>query len=193
MRAIAILAACLTVGTAHIAAAQTPRANQTIAAFMPATPGQRACYTRSYDAEHLRAHPKQRVTAMTFFLRAVGYDANGDRWILDPAKKFERVEYQFALSVTQRGSKRSLAASGYCPDNKDALCIRECDGGGATLEKVADADALMIRLMDGGIRLAGCAESKATWLKPGADDKVFRLEKAAPEQCAALEKAEFGN
>jgi hypothetical protein len=158
-------------------------------AILPATVGAKACFTRTYDARHLAAHPRQRVTAVTFLVRVVGIDAGGD-WVLDPKGKYDKVNYQFATRVTRRGERRALSASGYCPENSNVLCIRECDGGGVTLEKVDGADALTVRL-DDGILMGACDERKGTWLRPGTDDKAFRLNKVAPAQCAALEKAEF--
>ena len=160
------------------------------AAFLSATVGAKACYTRRYDGKHLAEHPKQRVTALTFLMRVVGIDmsAGGD-WVLDPEGKYDRVNYQFAMSVTRRAGK-PLAASGYCPEEgANVSCIRECDGGGVIVEK--SGEALLIRLDEFGILMGACDEKKGTWLKAGADDKSFRAEKVAIEQCAALEKNEF--
>jgi hypothetical protein len=158
-------------------------------AILPATVGAKACYTRRYDAKYLAAHPRQRVTTVTFLIRVVGIDAGGD-WVLDPKGKYDKVNYQFAMSAMRRGNKRALAASGHCPDHPNVLCIRECDGGGVMLEKVEGADALTIRL-DDGILMGACDERKGTWLRPGTDDKSFRVNKVAPAHCAALEKGEF--
>jgi len=117
-------------------------------------------------------------------------DAGGD-WVLKPEGKYDRINYQFALRATRRGEKQPLSTSGYCPpEGKDVLCIRECDGGGVTLEKTGEA--LMIRLDVYGIRMDGCDEVNSKWLKGGTDDKSFRVEKVAVEQCVPLEKAEFG-
>jgi hypothetical protein len=183
----ALLAATLTAFAGGAVAEETaPYAN--LSTVLPATVGAKACYTRSYDAKHLAAHPRQRVTAVTFLMRVVGIGDGGD-WVLDPKGKYEKVNYQFAMSATRRGDRR-LAANGYCPDAKDLFCARECDGGGVTLEKIEGADALTLKLGD-GILMGPCDERKGTWLKPGADDKAFRLNKVAPAQCAALEKSEF--
>jgi hypothetical protein len=160
-----------------------------LATVLPATVGAKACYTRSYDAKHLAAHPRQRVTAVTLLLRVVGIDAGGD-WVLDPKGKYDKVNYQFAMSATRRGDRRALTANGYCPDAKELFCARECDGGGVTLEKVEGADTLTVRL-DDGILMGACDERKGTWLRPGADDKAFRLNRVAAAQCDALEKREF--
>jgi hypothetical protein len=48
------------------------------------SPGQDAasCYARRYSAEHLKQHPKQKVTEMMLFLRYVtlGEDERAGRW-----------------------------------------------------------------------------------------------------------------
>jgi hypothetical protein len=171
------------------ARAEDAAPNAKLATVLPAAVGAKACYTRSYDARHLAAHPKQRVTVVTFLLRVVGIDSGGD-WVLDPKGKYQKVSYQFAMSATRRGDRRARTANGYCPDARDLFCARECDGGGVTLEKVEGADALTIRL-DDGILMGACDERKGTWLRPGADDKAFRVNRVAAAQCDALEKSEF--
>ena len=45
--------------------------------ILPPEPGRKACWHRVYDAKHLAAHPQQKVTELTFFLRVSGYDAGG--------------------------------------------------------------------------------------------------------------------
>jgi hypothetical protein len=42
--------------------------------ILPPEPGRKACWRRVYDAKHLTAHPQQKVTELTFFLRVSGYD-----------------------------------------------------------------------------------------------------------------------
>src|SRR5262249_25310954 len=45
--------------------------------ILPPEPGRKACWRRVYDAKHLAAHPQQKITELTFFLRVSGYDAGG--------------------------------------------------------------------------------------------------------------------
>lgn len=162
-----------------------------LAEFLPAKVGEKACFTRVYDAKHLAAHPQQRVTQMTFLMRVVGIGEGGD-WVLKPGEKYARLNYQFAMSVMRRGDRKAMTVSGYCPSEaRSVQCMRECDGGGVALEKIVGASALMIRLDQNGILLGGCEESKDGWLKAGADDKAFRVEKVSDAQCAALQKEEF--
>ena len=180
--AVALLALLIGGGAAH--------AQNKIAEFLPGTPGQKACFARTYDARHLREHPKQRVTSMTFLMRVVGISDSGD-WVLDPKEKYDRLSYQFAMDVQRRGEKKARTVSGYCPeDSKDTMCARECDGGGVFVEK--RDDALIVRLDQWGIRMDSCGEGDGVWLKPGADDKMFRLNKVADAQCKALETEELG-
>lgn len=181
--------ACLTLLSLALPAAAFAQGKSKITEFLPGTPGERACYARAYDAKHLREHPKQRVTQMTVFLRVAGIDDTGD-WVLDPKQKYGRLSYQFAMSVKRRGEKQ-MTTNGYCPEeSRETFCARECDGGGVTLEK--SAEAMLIRLDQFGIRMDGCDEEKSKWFKGGADDKLFRLEKVSLEQCKALEKDELG-
>jgi hypothetical protein len=52
--------------------------------ILPAEPGRKACRRRVYDAKHLAAHPQQKVTELTFFLRVSGYDAGGSYIFKNP-------------------------------------------------------------------------------------------------------------
>jgi len=181
-------------GAARPAAAENNAApHGKLVELMPAVPGTRACFTRSYDAAHLRAHPKQRVSALTFLLRVVRYDAKGDLFLTPQMGPDDRTEYQFAMEVKRRGQGKALRTGGYCYGDDVATCVVECDGGGATLKPAAEGGALTVQLMDYGIRMTGdCDDEEGTWLRPGSDDKVFRVDKAAPAACRALEKEELG-
>jgi len=159
-----------------------------LAEILPATPGVKACFARTYDAKHLRAHPKQRVTAVTFLMRSVGFDSNGE-YVLDPKGKIDHASTQFAIRFVRRDMKQAQTTSGDCQQGETAGCYVECDGGGFKLEK--SGEGLLLRLMDDGIRIDDCDE-KDVRLKPGADDRAFRVDKVADAQCAALEKAAFG-
>lgn len=166
------------------AAAETDR----IAALIPILapqPGNKACYSRAYDAAHLKAHPKQRITAMKFLLSVAAYDPA-------PAGKTKPEDlyyYTFGMSVSRRGDKRLLHTAGDCNSGDNILCAVDCDGGSVTLDKMPPADTLIVRLNnDNGITMFhDCDESKgAVVVKAGADDKVFRLDKVADALCKSL-------
>src|SRR5262249_51222380 len=179
-------------GTQRAAAQHHSMPYAKLAELLPAEPGRKACYVRGYDAAHLRDHPKQCVTSVTFFLRVVGLDANGDKFFALRAEPYDRIQYEHVIALTRRGTKRKLSAGGYCSGDVTAQCAVECDAGGLTLEK-AGADALLIRLLDEGIEFDNdCDGGKGTRVKPGADDRVFRVDKVSLDLCRALEKSELG-
>ncbi len=155
------------------------------AKILPAEPGRRVCYQRAYDARHLAAHPLQKITQMQFLLRAVGYDAHGDY----VAKNQDHIVYEFALSLQRRGDSHAQRVNGDCLGDKIAQCVVDCDGGGVDIEKPAKGDGLLVRLKGEGIAFGNdCDTTRGRFVAPGADDKVFLLEPAPVESCAALEK-----
>lgn len=127
---------------------------------------------------------------MTFFLRATGVTESGD-YVHSASAAYDHVDYHFAMQV-QRRHKGALRAGGFCHGEETPSCVVECDGGGVTLERLG-AKSLTLRLMDTGIQMHGnCDDEQAVWVKPGADDKAFRLDKVADAQCKALERSELG-
>ena len=183
---LALLVCALFAGAAQ-AQAPAPQAEPSILAklsdIVPPEPGRQACFTRTYDKAHLAQHPRQRVTQLTFLLRAANYDFDGKT---QPTKLEERVYYQFALSLKRRGERTTLTTAGNCFGGKGISCSVDCDGGGVTLE--ANGQSLLVRIVEHGIKMEGDCDGKAVWVKPGADDKVFRVEQAAPEACKAPAK-----
>lgn len=177
--------ALLLVGTAAPAAAREGPGNAALIGLLPSQPGSKACYIRSYDAAHLRAHPDQSITAMTFLLRVPPHDPDE----VKPAWPEDRVYFTFSMSASRRGDQRLLRAAGNCFGGDEIFCVVDCDGGGVTLDKMPPAGALAVRLRDAGIRMSrGCDDNEGVRVEPGADDRVFRLEKAANEACRALDQ-----
>jgi hypothetical protein len=156
-------------------------------AMLPAQPGNKACYVRSYDNAHLRAHPHQRVTAMKFLLGVGAYDPKP----AGAAQLGELYYYTFSMSVSRRGDKRLLHTSGDGMGGDNIACVVDCDGGSVALDKLPPANTLIVRLDDDGIRMFhDCDDEQGVLVQGGADDKVFRLDKAANEACRALDEQE---
>jgi len=174
-------------GTGGLAAADNDPATAALNSLLAPQPGNRACYVRSYDAARLRAHPHQRITAMKFLLGVEAYDPK-------PAaatKPEDLFYYTFAMSVSRRGDKRLLRTFGDCMGGDRISCVVDCDGGGVTLDKMPPAGSLIVRLDDNGIRMFhDCDEEEGVLVKAGADDRVFRLDKAANDACRALDQQE---
>jgi len=159
------------------------------AKILPAEAGRKACWKRSYDAAHLRAHPEQKVTQMLFLLRVAGYDAKGGYVFRDP----DHIAYNFAIAVKRRDDRRRLDANGDCGGEAQARCAVDCDGGGVVIAKPESGEGLMIRIDKDGVGFGNdCDTKRGTFVYPGADDKVFRLEPAPQKACDALEKSTLG-
>jgi hypothetical protein len=154
--------------------------------ILPPQAGRSVCYSRRYDDVHLARHPRQQVASMVFLLRVANYDFDK---AAPPEKLEDRVHYQFAMTVKRRGERRTLRTAGDCFGGDGISCAVDCDGGSAAIEKVQNVDALMVRLSnERGIRMYGDCDGEAVWLKPGSDDKAFRLDKSPPEACRALQR-----
>src|SRR5262249_54931702 len=154
---------------------------------------------RGVRSHRLRAHKLRHETSrrgsaakdhgVDFYLRVSGYDAGGAYVFKNPHHTF----YNFAFSLKRRGNKRALATGGDCLGGKTAECVVDCDGGGVTIDRLPSGNGLSISLHDDGIAFGGdCDTTTGTWVRPGADDKVFHLDPAPEEACKTLEKKQLG-
>jgi hypothetical protein len=160
-----------------------------LTALLAPRPGNQACYVRSYDAAHLRAHPHQRITTMTFLLAVKPYDPP-----VKSGRPEDRVYYTFDMTVLRRGDKRRLYTAGDCMGGEGIFCAVDCDGGGVALDKLPPAGALVVRLNKDGIRMFhDCDEEEGVLVTGGQDDKVFRLSKAPDKDCPTMEQAPMKN
>jgi hypothetical protein len=144
-----------------------------------------ACFTRVYDPGHLAQHPKQNVRTM--LLLVTGNAESG----ADPS-------YQLGLGVTFRKSGTHFESAGECgaihgdggaPGSGNvAHCGVDCDGGSINVA-IKDEKSVLVSI-PAGARLwrAGSNgdDSGNARRRFGADDKVFRLDKAALTQCLSL-------
>jgi hypothetical protein len=152
-----------------------------------------ACFMRRYDAEHMAEHAKQKVTAMKLLITA------------ETVPEDTALQYSFRLGVAFRDRAGDFDSSGDCghtaaaraPEPNDPVlaagvdfdCSVDCDGGGISV-KLANSDgSLIVKPLD-AIRIwKGKVpdEAAATALRAGADDKIFRLDRAQkPDECAGL-------
>jgi hypothetical protein len=60
--------------------------------------GNKVCYSRAYDAAHMKARPQQRITAMKFLLSVAAYDPKP----AGAATPEDLYYYTFAMSVSRR-------------------------------------------------------------------------------------------
>jgi len=172
-------------------------------------PGNSACFTRVYDAGHLRKHPKQTTTSIAVWL---AYDkANGNPPVLSPPG--------LGIAISRRGNSDPLFAQGGCnwdkgvnrdvqnrqmiknfkktvgiscmmlarPDVFDVSSAEE--GGYLILDPGNDKDTLMVYLDTGLTMVKRADRAKQIDVNFGADDRVFMLHRSTAKDCAAVEDA----
>ncbi|MFB9268576.1 hypothetical protein ACFFWD_36575 [Bradyrhizobium erythrophlei] len=181
-----LLAAVIPVGSGF-AAAQTndSTGNQVLNTILPPVAGQRVCFARKYDEIHLQQHPQQKVTEIVFDLE----------YVRNPQR------YDFGISAKLRSRSDRLYAFGTCETNVAPnypggnACVVACDGGGVSLEKVKNADAIYVHLQtpSEGIAMrpsghSSCGAEQGLRLEAGTDDRVFRLDSAPMPVCQSLHR-----
>jgi hypothetical protein len=141
-----------------------------------------ACFVRRYDANHLTQHPRQKVSAMKLLVTAEN----------PPEEKV--TNYSFRIGVKYRHRPGNFDSSGFCShvlteDNGHEIrfgCGVDCEGGGINVAMKDDKSAL-IRLERIRIWERNKPDDDASNdLVAGADDKIFRVDRAELRECAEL-------
>ncbi|WP_245328938.1 hypothetical protein [Bradyrhizobium centrolobii] len=180
--------ACVTIATIDRAAAQEATKAQADAfnARMFAGPPDKqayACFVRRYDADHLNRHPKQKVAAMKLLISAE-YDAED-----------KALQYAFRLGFKYRHRSGDFDSSGSCghalfEENGNEVrfgCGVDCEGGGIGVALSRDNKSAIVRLERVRIWQNNKPDDDAEEsLVAGADDKIFRLDRADNSECASL-------
>jgi hypothetical protein len=143
-----------------------------------------ACFVRRYDSEHLARHPLQKVSAMKLLVTA------------ETVAESDGPSYSFRLGVRYRNKSGTFDSSGDCGQseisadtNNEARfgCGVDCDGGGLSIGLTKDYKATLIRLERIRIWRDNKPDDEASdSLVAGADDKIFRLDRASLEECRSL-------
>jgi hypothetical protein len=152
-------------------------------------PGKKAyaCFVRRYDSDHLARHPKQKVSAMKLLVTA--------EIPQDEENKDNVTHYSFRLGLKYRHRSGDFDSSGSCnhfvPEDKgDEIrlgCSVDCDGGGINVAMSKDDKSAILRVERVRIwQNSKPDEELSDALVGGADDKVFRLDRAEIRDCAAL-------
>ena len=156
--------------------------------------GQEACFGRTYDAAHLKQHPKQRVTSFHLFRD----------FTPDPTKETPQDTREKMIEDDGDGSSILVTAYVRFRDRPGLFfhglscnpgaaggvrCGIDCDGGGFRLKPAADS---LLLENEGFVVIGGCGASEdeaeqSDQVLPGADDKVFRLDRKPVAECRALE------
>jgi hypothetical protein len=141
-----------------------------------------ACFLRRYDANHLAQHPKQKVGAMLLVSAEVPKEEN-------------TINYSFRLGVKYRHRAGDFDSSGFCnhvaaEDSGHEIrfgCGVDCEGGGINVALSKDDKSAIIRLQRIRIWQNNKPDDEAEdSLVAGADDKIFRLDRAETRECEQL-------
>jgi hypothetical protein len=163
--------------------------------------GRSACFTRVYDAAHLKRNPWQKTTAMTVWLR---YDAPTGSGATVPG-------LAMSLAITQRGDPAAMVSDGGCnfderanrntyPKEAGMVCLQSAqpdvfeatsaeEGGDLILDRGKDRDTLMVYLDDVLTVVKRANRGKHLLIRFGPDDRVFLLRRAANTDCDAIQEA----
>ena len=142
-----------------------------------------ACFVRRYDADHLAQHPKQKISAMKLLVEA------------EDAPEDKTINYGFRVGVQYRDRPGDFDSIGYC-DHAIASeaghgvqfeCNPDCDGGGMTIALSKDNKSAIASLGHIMVRdRSKPGDDASETLSAGADDKVFRVDRADLSECAEL-------
>lgn len=168
--------------------------------------GNRACFTRTYDAEHLRRNPKQTVMSMVVWF---AYDKTRTDGVIlglgiairrkgDPDPLFAHGGCAWGEQVNLDTSGRRMIrefkkdAGGGCmmsarPDVFDELSAEE--GGYLIVDRGKDANTLMVYLQDYLTMVKQADRAKQLAIDFGAGDRVFLLGRAPAKDCDFVEHA----
>jgi len=185
LTAAAIMAASAGAGHTQEEGISKAKADAFDARMFAGPPGNKtyACFVRHYDPDHLARHPKQKVSAMKLLATA---EIPSDQ---------KTYNYSFRLGVKYRHRPGDFDSSGDCghvvaEDTGKEIrlgCGVDCDGGGIDVALSKDDKSAIIRLD----RITVWQRNKpdddaADALLAGADDKIFRLDRADTRECTEL-------
>ena len=142
-----------------------------------------ACFVRRYDADHLARHPKQKVAAMKLLVSAE-FD-----------EEDKQLHNSFRLGLRYRHRSGDFDSSGSCNHvvfTKSGSDVRlgcgvDCEGGGIGVALSKDDKSAIVRLERVRVWQNNKPDDDAEHsLVAGADDKIFRLDRADNGECASL-------
>ena len=158
-------------------------------ALLPPAPDAQACYARTYDPDHLKQHPKQKVAELILSLRYVtlGEDEATILPKADGGTEKQYFRYDFTMAAKVKDREATLYASGDCASAEGIGCGVDCDGGGIEIEPIAGQDGTILVRLERIRMTLGCGEGEEVELEAGEDDKVFKLAKAPSALCKSMQ------
>lgn len=182
--ALAISAAGITLGHAEEEGIDKAKVAAFDVRMFTKPPGKKnyACFVRRYEPDHLARHPKQKVSTMKLLVT-----------VETPPE--EKITYSSRLGLKYRHRSGDFDSSGSCnhsvPEDRGhdihLGCGVDCDGGGIDVAMSKDDKSAVVRVERVRIwQNSKPDEEPIDALVGGADDKVFRLDRADIRECASL-------
>ena len=171
LAALAVAAVCAPGGA---------RADDLYSKYFSGVNGGKPCYARTYDAAHLKAHPKQTVRSIE-----VDFDQS---WREDEGGKNTAGDFQAGMSFMLKRSEERYGQELYCKVAGDHFdCYLDADGGTIRLTPAGDGLKLQVTGGGGGTDQIAVEGSKdfGEFGGPGSDDRVFILPRADRKLCDA--------
>jgi hypothetical protein len=176
-------------------AAQTDELRSPLPSHLPL--GVEACFGRVYDRDHLTKHPRQRVTSFHVF-RDFTPDMTREAQpeTAEEMRKNDGTDGRVTVDAYVRFRDRAglfwNSLSCAKEDGGKVRCSIDCDGGSFFLRPASQGLQLENQ---GFVVVGGCGASEDETLqqdvvKPGADDKVFRLDRLPLAVCTQLREAQ---
>jgi len=135
------------------------------------------------SAEHLARHPLQKVSAMKLLITAEkAEDKPGRSYSFRMGVKFTKRPGNFDSS----GECNQITAEVIAEDKAQLGCAVDCDGGGISVELTKENKTTLVRLDRIRIWRNNKPEEEGLDLSGGADDRIFRLDRASLNQCKTL-------
>ena len=160
--------------------------------------GNDACFSRDYDASHLRKNPHQQTTSMLVWIKAPS-DKPGPNVGLAMTRRGDP-QYLFLSAGCEWGehegeswmkSFKKKAGAGCItlavPEIFDSSSAEE--GGGVLLDPAADGKTLTVHVDDAQKMIKRTDRVRFVTVKFGADDRVFLLRRTDTKACDFVKDA----
>ncbi len=192
-RAAIVLAVILGANGGALAASE----DNPLSRAVPHQEGASACYSRTYDAAHLKAHPRQMTQSVMLSLR---YE-QGQHTVRIMLKQKNRRAPLYVVGTCGWSDKANLgvddkplvkefkATSGLDCNAFSGLNSDE-EGGDYPVDFAEDGKSLTLYLVDQTAAWSGPDQKKKTIrMRLGSEDLIFRLDRVDAATCRSMETA----
>jgi hypothetical protein len=164
---------------------------------VPHKEGASACYSRTYDAAHLKAHPRQMTQNVMLSLR---YE-RGQHIVRIMLKQKNRAAPLYIvggcgwsdkanLGVDDKALVKEFKATSGLDCNAFSGLNSDEEGGDYPIDFAADGKSLTLYLVDQTSAWSGPDQKKKTIsMRLGSEDLIFRLDRVDATMCRSMETA----